>query len=304
MAYLFVVILSSLLRCSLVHQKRNIRPLIDGLKQKKFQLKHRTKRKRFSFSYLILLLIITSPVLLATLYTYLSYGEEEVAEFFTFGYNITTESGKSCVCFFGSYMHYVVFMEYPCVIALSMCLIINRCGMILHQYNMNLNSIQLYDFPTKGVDLLKDYDLIFDTVRLLKTTLSTPLFIIFLSSSLQLYITIYNILIESVPPYYMLELITNTCTGFSILISLTLLSSRISEQLHEIQMTSQKLSNLIHQHHLNIFCGKRTLFLLERIENRDVIHLSACGMVDLKRRFLMSVFGTLVTYGLLVVNLE
>ncbi|GBO16237.1 hypothetical protein AVEN_60453-1 [Araneus ventricosus] len=304
MAYVFIVVLSFLLRCSLVYQKRNIRPLIESLKEKKFQLKHRTKRERFSFSYLILLLIITLPVLLATLYTYLSFGEEEVADFFTFGYNVTTDSGKSCVCFFGSYMYYVVFIEYPCVIALSMCLIINRCGMLLHQFNMNLNSIQLYEFPTKGVDLLKDYDLIFDTVRLLKTTLSMPLFFIFLSSFLQLYITMYNILIESVPPYYMLELITNTCSGLSILISLTLLGSRISEELHEIQMTSQKLSNLIHQRHLNIFCGKRTLFLLERIEGRDVIHLSACGMVDLKRRLLLSAFGTLVTYGMLVLNLH
>ncbi|GBM36368.1 hypothetical protein AVEN_176063-1 [Araneus ventricosus] len=301
LAYVFANVLSFLLRCSLVYQKRNIRRLVAALNQKKFQLEHRIEEKRIRFSYLILLLIIILPVLLATLYTILSL--HEVAELFTYGFEVTTESGQIFVCFFGSYTYYVVFIEYPCIIALSMCLIINRCGILLHQFNLNLKSMKLYDFPIKITALLKDYDLIFDTVRLLKTTLSTPLFFIFLSSFLHLYLTMYNILREYVEPYYMVELIANTCTGLSILISLTLLSSRISEQLHEIRMTSQKLTNLISQHNLRTFCGKRTLFLLERIEARHVIHLSACGMFDLKRSFLLSAFGFLFTYGLLVVNL-
>ncbi|GFY70657.1 hypothetical protein TNIN_321071 [Trichonephila inaurata madagascariensis] len=43
--------------------------------------------------------------------------------------------------------------------------------------------------------------------------------------------------------------------------------------------------------------------IFKRMEKKDVIFMSACGMVHFKRSFLLSAFAALFTYGLLLMNL-
>ncbi|GIY69714.1 uncharacterized protein CDAR_219971 [Caerostris darwini] len=99
---------------------------------------------------------------------------------------------------------------------------------------------------------------------------------------------------------YKVDLACKIFTGFLMVYPLILYCSRLSENMSRIRETA---ACLIDQCHVDYFQGKRILFLLERIEKKDIIYLSAYGMINLKRSFLLTAFGALFTYGILIYSL-
>ncbi|GFY62865.1 hypothetical protein TNIN_278951 [Trichonephila inaurata madagascariensis] len=74
-------------------------------------------------------------------------------------------------------------------------------------------------------------------------------------------------------------------------------SSKIPENMSKVKATVEVMLDE------NTFLStdeKKAQFFLKRIEKKSVIYLSVFGMVDLKRSFLLSAFGTLFTYGILI----
>ncbi|GFQ83064.1 hypothetical protein TNCT_193721 [Trichonephila clavata] len=74
-------------------------------------------------------------------------------------------------------------------------------------------------------------------------------------------------------------------------------SSKIPESMSKIKATVEVM---LDENKFHDSDEKKAQFLLKRIEKKSIIYLSVCGMVDLKRSFLLSAFGTLFTYGILI----
>ncbi|GIY69716.1 uncharacterized protein CDAR_219991 [Caerostris darwini] len=303
-AYVLVDILSIVLRHSVLHQKKKIYRLMIILNLHKPQLKSKGRRIYSRVIHFIILIIIILPFLLAALFVYLSIEEDDMVEFYTFGHYIADETSRIFICYIGSYMYYVVYMAYPCFVTLSMCVLVFRCSLYLQQFNSKLKNIQLKAFHVKRFDIIGDYNMMLETVRLLKDSLSSPLFISLISSFLLMYVTLYNILKEDIPTFYMVELICNTISAALILAVLSIFSYRFSHNFSEVSATAGMLLTNLNQSNLLHLCDKRTLFFIKRIEKQRTVHLSACGMLEIKRSFLFTAFGTLFTYGLLIVNLN
>ncbi|GFQ83055.1 uncharacterized protein TNCT_193671 [Trichonephila clavata] len=102
-------------------------------------------------------------------------------------------------------------------------------------------------------------------------------------------------------PRETMELVTNAYPGLVIVVSITVCSSSIPEYLSKIKITVGSL--LDNEMFRNINKGK-DLTLFKRIERKKVIYMSAYDMVYFKKSFLLSAFGVLFSYGLLVVNLN
>ncbi|GFY70656.1 uncharacterized protein TNIN_321061 [Trichonephila inaurata madagascariensis] len=89
--------------------------------------------------------------------------------------------------------------------------------------------------------------------------------------------------------------------GIFVIVSLTICNSRIPEMMLKIKATT---GSIIDKYKFDKLTYKGTIDVLERMEKKDVIFMSACGMVHFKRSFLLSAFGALFTYGILLVNLK
>ncbi|GIY69713.1 uncharacterized protein CDAR_219961 [Caerostris darwini] len=99
---------------------------------------------------------------------------------------------------------------------------------------------------------------------------------------------------------YTVDLACKIVTGFLMVYPLILYCSRLSENMSDVKETA---AGLIDQCPFEYFQGKRILFLLKRIEKKDIIYLSACGMINIKRSFLLTAVGAIFTYGIIIYTL-
>ncbi|KAG8197540.1 hypothetical protein JTE90_007276 [Oedothorax gibbosus] len=107
-----------------------------------------------------------------------------------------------------------------------------------------------------------------------------------------------------VAPEIAVEITASSLTGIIILFSLTLCGSKIAETMSKIKETAGKLLVRNAKYKLQYGLGNEAIYLLRRVEKNQIIHLSACGMVEIKKKFLLSAVGGLATYGLLWLNFK
>ncbi|GFQ87639.1 uncharacterized protein TNCT_514051 [Trichonephila clavata] len=182
-----------------------------------------------------------------------------------------------------------------------MLVLIHRCGVFLLQFNKSLRNINFIACSVKSSKFAADYNTIEEKVRLLKEVLSTPLFIILLSCFFSMYDTLAYSLRQDVPLYLKVDISSSAFTCVTVIVSLTICSSKIPELMLEIKAT---IGSLIDQHKFGKLMDSKEILVFERMEKKDIIYMSACGIVNFKKDFLLSAFGTLFTYGLLLINLK
>ena len=88
--------------------------------------------------------------------------------------------------------------------------------------------------------------------------------------------------------------------SITIFISYTICSSMIPENLIRIKDT---VKDFVNGNSSRQFITKQTMFYLHRIENEESLHISACGLFNLTRSFILSALGAVLTYGLLIMTL-
>ncbi|KAG8199642.1 hypothetical protein JTE90_009473 [Oedothorax gibbosus] len=155
-----------------------------------------------------------------------------------------------------------------------------------------------------NLDMLRKYFSILKSLRYLKETLSLPLTFVIVNIFFTLYITLsYFLKLTSQPidTAVLIEVSGDALINLTNFICLTLISSRIPEELSEVKIIAGKL---IHKHKFKTKQLDEVLFLLNRIEKSEIIHLTASGLVEFQRSFILSAFGALLTYGLLVFNIK
>ncbi|GBL99864.1 hypothetical protein AVEN_162856-1 [Araneus ventricosus] len=187
------------------------------------------------------------------------------------------------------------------LLCLSVYLMIYRCGNNLLQCNDNAQRMDYLELTVKCIDVQEDYGIVEENILLLKKILSSPLLVILLSSLFNLLVALTYSLKDEVPPCMMVELTVSTLTGVIIISSLIVRGSNIPENMLKIKGTA---GHLIEKHQLNILDKGREIYVLKSIERKETIHLSACGLVDFKRSLLLTAFGSLFTYGLIILKLD
>ena len=100
---------------------------------------------------------------------------------------------------------------------------------------------------------------------------------------------------------YITEIIVNTLYGFvCMIIVYSISSSMIPDKLIEIRKAKCSITKYINS---SFFC-KNVIFYLKRIEKEDTVCISACGLLDFTRKYLLSAKGVNLTYNLLIINLR
>ncbi|KAG8197541.1 hypothetical protein JTE90_007277 [Oedothorax gibbosus] len=145
-----------------------------------------------------------------------------------------------------------------------------------------------------------------ELIHLLRNTLSVPLFLALMISLLNLFTSLSAFIMKDmeVAPEIAVEITASSLTGIIILFSLTLCGSKIPETMSDIKETAGKLLVRNAKYKLQYGLDNEAIYLLRRVEKHQIIHLSACGMVEIKKSYLISAIGGLFTYGLLILNFK
>ncbi|GFQ71054.1 uncharacterized protein TNCT_249971 [Trichonephila clavata] len=300
-AYMFINVLSIALHYSMQSQEKNFRILIFFLNSNPNLSRNYINKNYTHLKILVLLNNFILPVILSAVFTYLTRDEDDASEFWTLRYPLEDNRNRAVINFIGSHIYFSVYVTYPCFFAISMLLLIQRCVFFLRQFYKNLKNIDSIALSAKSTKIANEYYRIEEKISLLSNVLSTPLFIILLNSFFNLYGALSISLQQNLSPYYVFEMCCCAFTGIVVIVSLTICNSRIPEWMLKIKGTT---GSVIDKYKFYKLTDKRTIDLFERMERKDVIFMSACGMVLFKRSFLLSAFGALFTYGVLLVNLK
>ncbi|GFT18991.1 uncharacterized protein TNCV_3212261 [Trichonephila clavipes] len=284
----------------MLSQRRKLRNLIRFLSFHPNFPRRYLNKNYVRLKALIVLSTCVLPLSLAAMFAYL-IREDDVADFWTLGYHIKNKRHQIITNFVGGYIYYSVFVTHPCLFALSMLVLIHRCGVFLLKFNKDLKNIDFTVFSAKCPKLANNYNLMEEKIRLLKEVFSTPLLIILMSSFFNLYSALSISLRQKISLNLMLDISSSALTGVFVITSLTIFNSKIPEYMLEIKAT---IGSLIDKHKFGKLMNRKEIEVLERMEKKDIICMSACGMVNFRKSFLLTAFGTLFTYGLLLVDFK
>ncbi|GBN00899.1 hypothetical protein AVEN_274077-1 [Araneus ventricosus] len=241
------------------------------------------------------------PICFALVAALIANDLKSQSDFWTFGFKLETQRYNTVVHFIGEYICFATFLEFPCIAILSICNLTHLCNSYILQFNNYLANTDFRELSVKCIGVQNEYNIIEENVRLLKGILSTPLLFISLWSLFNLYVVLTYSLHLEVPPEVIVELVVNAFTGVGVISFLIICSSKIPENMLKIKETA---SLLIDKYQLNIMNKSKAICVLDRIEKKNVIYLSACGMIDFKKSLLLTDFGSLFTYGLLILKLN
>ncbi|GFY40617.1 uncharacterized protein TNIN_13871 [Trichonephila inaurata madagascariensis] len=282
-------------------QKKNLQILIHFIKSHSDVLKVKQYGLNSRVIDTVLSVIFTFPVLLAGIYAYFEYRESKINRFWTFGH--TTQDPKHRILLDNVflYIYFTVYLEYPCLIAFSLFILIRNYGTFLLRIRENIKITSPITTTEQYVKILSDYNSVEKKIRLLKGTLSIPLLLI-LSVCFCIQYTALSFGVHGRPSLqHILVTCSNVCTGIVILFSLTLISDRIPECISQIKTAAGFLIDNCNHHSLNEL---EKIVLLKKFKKKETIYLTAGGVVYLRKSFILSAFGAIFTYGLLVLNLK
>ncbi|KAG8179462.1 hypothetical protein JTE90_021026 [Oedothorax gibbosus] len=231
--------------------------------------------------------------------------KKDSLDYWAFGIEVSNPVLSWTLVFFGSLNFFVINTGYPCLIVLSMCLLIQQCVNILSAYEKQLQSMA---FGPSCFDTLVDYFCAVEIIRLLKDILSVPLFLALIISLFDIFVSVSSLLYASdsfeVPAILALEMVLTILTGIIILVSLTLYGSKIPESLLKIKETAGMLLVRNAKQKFKYGIQNEMMYLLRRIEKSEIIHMSVCGLIEIRKSFLLTAVGGLCTYGLLILNFK
>ncbi|GFQ83060.1 uncharacterized protein TNCT_193691 [Trichonephila clavata] len=300
LAYIFIDILSLTLWYSLHNKRKNLRLLILFLNTRR-NICPSVDKNYHRWINIFVLGNVIATILFAVVFACFTQGVDGAAEFWTLGSKFSNKKYETILNFIGGYAYYLVYSEYPISFTLSTCKLVYRYGLVLQQYNEDIKNLNYSSITAKCFEIANRYTAIEQNIHLLKDTLSFSLFLMLVSGFFNIYTALSYILTYDVPLHICAELSSNACTGAMIIILLTIYCSRIPEYMMAIKGSVGSVIDKNQMHNLNLVGEVR---FLTRIENKDIVYLSAGGMINFTKSFLLPAFGTILTYSILIVKLE
>ncbi|GFT11317.1 uncharacterized protein TNCV_1144131 [Trichonephila clavipes] len=134
-----------------------------------------------------------------------------------------------------------------------------------------------------------------------KDTLSAPLFVTLLISFCDLYVGLSTISHKRVSSFFLVQLGRNVLPGVAIILFVTLSNAKIPECMMRIKTTVAFLRD---RYEFGSASKGKEMIVFNRIIKKDIVYLSAGGIVDFKKSFLVTAFGALFSYGVLIISFK
>lgn len=249
----------------------------------------------------VLIVTILLPFVIACLHVIFVSDKTEWVNYWLLDYTVPGSFFNTAIFIYGVSTHYIC-ITFIIFFTISLSMVYYRWGEILESYSKSLERRWKKEPMKIKVEYLKEYFRIVNSLQKTNKTMKY-LSLLIISYSLEIIFSSLHLAIKHDKMHefaFSCEVIFNFICGLVMLLTYTLSSSVIPEQMHEIKKAAKKYINT----YGNNIDSQDVLFYLHRIENEDIVYISAGGMFELTRGFILTAIGTTLTYDLLIINFE
>ncbi|GFR17002.1 uncharacterized protein TNCT_415471 [Trichonephila clavata] len=229
------------------------------------------------------------------------HGNKILTKHLALQYEIQDERYGMMMIFASQYMFLTLRVQYPCLVALSICVLVNHYRILLIRIVNGFKKMEFAAIPENVMKLRNDYNNIERMLYILKDALSSPLFVILLISFCELYVGLSTVLYKRVSTFFLVQLGCSVLPGIAIMLILTLFNAKIPECMMRIKTTVAFLRD---KYEFSSVSKGKEITIFNRIIKKDIVYLSAGGIVDFKKSFLVTSFGALFSYGVLIISFK
>lgn len=300
LAYILLHFFSVLTWYLLICRKMQIQKLLVQVRTHRENL-HISDNTGALFITFILIAISIAPFIFVIIILFTIDATNDI-KFWSYGYEIKDTTIRNFIITFAYFFYFIYYFYIPSLTTVIVCTIEYRCGEILNHFNRRLENLILTKVDTyETIFLMKKFFQILDTLYFMRSILSTPLFILLMCNFCGLFIILsnWNEVIKTNVALTM-EYVVNSGSAILMITAQGFCASQIPDNLRKIKTTAERSINIYNSY----FKNRKVLFYLKRLERIEPIYMTACGIVNFEKRFILNAFGVLLTYGLLITHLN
>lgn len=268
--------------------------------------KYRRKKCFYKFIRFITLGVCVMPI---------AYGIGEMAtllmipDFYLYTWKIDKEALHSKLILFArgflASLQRDTFCGVVCFLYVLICWKIRECFIDYTHYLKK--TISRYTFVDIPEQFLTKYIAILDAVEGIDNKLSEIILVLTIDLVLSLFSLMacsFGIADKPLPAFALLHIFVTLITSATYLILLIIMAAQIPVEMKRNANLCHKFYEEILQRPLKFKLASTQVPLLKLIMRRKIITLSGCHIVYFNRSLLLTLIGTLITYGLLIMNFQ
>lgn len=255
----------------------------------------------------VTLLIVLVPVLSTPLMVYLmTLHEYRYYTFYFYSEKVERFAQSDYAYLFFKYLAQCVLFEiFPGLVTLLYSTVCFRVCQKLRLYRESFSKFKQETVLSNSCFILRSYLQFIDFIGEIETVFTTVSFFLVVTNSLSVFTilatTFYYAERHVTPPTRAESFFTFITAGLYLIVNISFAA--------QVTVEVRKNSTLFHLLLEHWKCNKKVLcaefvVLAEAIKERPVVQLSGCEMFYFKRNSILAVFGTLLTYGLLILQLK
>lgn len=259
--------------------------------------------KRKCYIMPLTILILLSPYVIAVIYDITLNLETGVLNFWTFGFEVQNVNSKRFITSIAIVAYLVFCIGFPFYLSFALSILFYQCSEILRSYNTVLRK-QLQENLNMNIYILKEFFDIMKVVNKLNDSVEKlSLLIIFygLEGIFSVLLTISFKGLPNIHAGYLIIVIYYSTISAIMFVSYTLCSTMIPLNVIRIKNDVREFLN---KYGYDNYKNKQCMYYLKRIENEEIVYVSVCGLFHLTRNVLLTALGAVLTYGLLITNLN
>lgn len=260
-------------------------------------------KKSRSYIMTLLIIVLLSPLIMCIFSQIILDLETKSIIYYAFQYEIRSKILRRIILFNGNFVYLVFCVGFPIYLTFCLNILFYRCSDMLFNYNAELQT-ELRSKANVNIEILKTF---FNMTKLMKKLDHAVMHLSFLIVFYSLHAVFSVLLTMSIDVHYKFktEYLSFEIVYFTfstiMFVSYAICCSMVPENLITIKSTVREFMN---EYAPFVHVTKQNVYYLQRIENEEIVYMSACGLFPLTRSFILSAFGAIFSYGLLVTSLK
>lgn len=193
------------------------------------------------------------------------------------------------------------------IIAFVYCCLCYRCTALLRNFRERIQKVDFLKEDTIFLrNLVLQYQNLHDAVISLQHTFAVPSLLILIASFIGAFIVLARFILypeEEVTVFYMIEHLCVNIPAASFTFIMPVYAAQVSREMIENRAMFHRLYEYIVFHSLDS-TSHENLHVLSVLKRIKPVQLSGCNMVEFTGGTIPAALGTLITYGLLILNLN
>lgn len=245
-----------------------------------------------------LALFLTTPIVYAVVCA-AYYNNTSFPSFWVYGSAVQSMHPYGIVLLFFNVFFYISLQAlFPGLCACAYCFLCYSIYKCLKKYELTIKST-FADIVWKA--FVTQYFNVLSTAEMLNSCFSIPIFHILLMHVLHMFSLLASLLTYTKEQFsiaFICEALIILVTSVPSTLFIIIFASLVSDQAGKLRRRCKRILEEI------VMENNTTDLIIQLAVDREIIPMTACNVVTLQKRFILPLFGALLTYGFLVMQIN